>query len=111
MRFTNRQSGKIYRLREGIGKMLVTDPTDTAEVEFAENRIAVMWDAFASLGSGVAMFNHMPGGSNVLFLDGHVEFVEFPGEFPVTFEVAEALGTLLDSQNAMGRRLPLPPDW
>ena len=53
------------------------------------------------------MFNHMPGGSNVLFLDGHVEFVEFPGEF----EVAEALGTLLDRQDAMGRRLPLPPDW
>ncbi len=30
-------------------------------------------------------FNHVPGGSNVLFLDGHVDFLKFPGEdYPVT---------------------------
>jgi len=32
----------------------------------------------------VADFNHVPGGSNTLFMDGHVEFVRFPGKFPAS---------------------------
>jgi len=28
-------------------------------------------------------FNHVPGGSNVLYMDGHVEFERYPGDFPV----------------------------
>ncbi|MFP4172941.1 MAG: H-X9-DG-CTERM domain-containing protein [Candidatus Hydrogenedentota bacterium] len=28
-------------------------------------------------------FNHIPGGSNVLFMDGHVEFVRFQGNYPI----------------------------
>jgi prepilin-type processing-associated H-X9-DG protein len=28
-------------------------------------------------------FNHVPGGGNVLYLDGHVTFIRYPGEFPV----------------------------
>ena len=31
-----------------------------------------------------ADYNHVPGGSNVLYLDGHVEFQKYPGEYPVT---------------------------
>ncbi len=27
--------------------------------------------------SGIARFNHIPGGSNVLYMDGHVEFVKY----------------------------------
>ena len=29
-------------------------------------------------------FNHVPGGANVLYLDGHVAFEKYPGDFPVT---------------------------
>lgn len=30
-------------------------------------------------------FNHLPGGCNVLYMDGHVEFVRYPPEkFPVS---------------------------
>jgi len=35
-----------------------------------------------------AEFNHVPGGANVLYLDGHCEFLKYPGEFPVTREWA-----------------------
>ena len=28
-------------------------------------------------------FNHLPGGCNVLYLDGHVDFVRYPGVWPV----------------------------
>jgi prepilin-type processing-associated H-X9-DG protein len=31
---------------------------------------------------GMPEFNHVPGGCNVLYLDGHVEWVRFPGEYP-----------------------------
>ena len=47
-----------------------------------------MWDTFGSSEysdnqAGGIVFNHVPGGANVLFLDGHVEFVRYPGKFPV----------------------------
>ena len=48
-----------------------------------------MWETFGSSGSGdneagIVNFNHIPGGSNVLFMDGHVEFVFYPSKFPIT---------------------------
>jgi prepilin-type processing-associated H-X9-DG protein len=36
----------------------------------------------------VSEFNHVPGGSNVLYMDGHVEFVKYPGEAPVAAGIA-----------------------
>jgi len=29
-------------------------------------------------------FNHVPGGSNVLYMDGHVAFQKYPASFPIT---------------------------
>jgi prepilin-type processing-associated H-X9-DG protein len=29
--------------------------------------------------------NHVPGGCNVLYMDGHVEFVKYPGKMPVSY--------------------------
>jgi prepilin-type processing-associated H-X9-DG protein len=31
----------------------------------------------------IEKFSHVPGGANVMFLDGHVEFIKYPGRFPV----------------------------
>jgi prepilin-type processing-associated H-X9-DG protein len=36
-------------------------------------------------------FNHLPGGSNVLYMDGHAEFVKFPGAHPITRAFAVAI--------------------
>jgi prepilin-type N-terminal cleavage/methylation domain-containing protein/prepilin-type processing-associated H-X9-DG protein len=92
--YTAGHSGTIYRLREGMGKLLVTDTSDAATVATVEGGVAVMWDALAgslSPSTGVLMFNHL-GGCNVLFLDGHVEYIMYPGRFPVTPTVASTLG-------------------
>jgi prepilin-type processing-associated H-X9-DG protein len=35
--------------------------------------------------------NHSPAGANVLYMDGHVEFVEYPSEFPMTERFMERL--------------------
>ncbi|HQM30950.1 MAG TPA: DUF1559 domain-containing protein [Candidatus Hydrogenedentes bacterium] len=69
----------IYRLREGIERFMVTDINNPSGGAQAQSVIAVMWDQVAEEASH---FNHVPGGSNVLYMDGHVEFVRYPGEFP-----------------------------
>jgi prepilin-type processing-associated H-X9-DG protein len=52
----------------------------------AQSELAVWWDV---LNSNVQDFNHIPGGCNVLFMDGHVEFIRYPSEtFPVTADLA-----------------------
>jgi len=69
------------RLREGIERFLITDINNPAASAKAQSEIPVMWDSYAqNLGSsgyaaGIARFNHIPGGSNVLYMDGHVEFL------------------------------------
>lgn len=35
-----------------------------------------------------ATMNHVPGGGNVLYMDGHVEFIKYPGETPVSVAFA-----------------------
>ncbi|HRK33182.1 MAG TPA: hypothetical protein PLJ47_01205 [Candidatus Hydrogenedentes bacterium] len=47
--------------------------------------LAVMWDAIRQDSSGNPIFHHNePAGCNVLFMDGHVEFKPYPGDFPVS---------------------------
>ncbi|MCP4639737.1 MAG: DUF1559 domain-containing protein [bacterium] len=83
----------VYRLREGIERFLISDINNPAATSKAQSELAVMWDVIMTV---VEHFNHVPGGANVLYLDGHVEFVRYPSdEFPVTLEFAQvaAFGT------------------
>jgi prepilin-type processing-associated H-X9-DG protein len=38
------------------------------------------------------VFGRDPDGANVLYLDGHVDYVRFGSQFPVTEEMREVLG-------------------
>jgi len=75
----------VYRFKEGIERFFITDINNPAGSAVGQSDLPVMWDmAFVDEDSGgVANFNHVPGGANVLYMDGHVKFVRFPGEFPV----------------------------
>ncbi len=66
----------IYRLREGVERFLVTDINNPAATAMAQSKLFIMFDLVGTGGS-VALFNHIPGGCNVLYLDGHVEFVKY----------------------------------
>ncbi len=90
--YGNAGGNTIYRLREGINRFLITDINNPAASAVADSEVAIMYDV---LSSEASRFNHVPGGSNVLYMDGHVEFIRFPGKFPLTREAAE----LVEAQN------------
>jgi prepilin-type N-terminal cleavage/methylation domain-containing protein/prepilin-type processing-associated H-X9-DG protein len=80
------------RTKEGIERFFITDINNPAGSAVAQSAIPVMYDAWASVTSKdpneewrvvTSLFNHVPGGSNVLYMDGHVEYVKFPSKFPV----------------------------
>jgi prepilin-type N-terminal cleavage/methylation domain-containing protein/prepilin-type processing-associated H-X9-DG protein len=75
------QQVTLYRLREGIERFFITDINNLAGSAKAESEIVVMLDG---IGGVAANFNHVPGGGNVLYMDGHVEFIKYPGEFPIS---------------------------
>ncbi len=89
----NGNSDTIYRLREGIERFLITDVNNPASSARAQSGIWVMFD---TISTNIKYFNHVPGGSNVLYMDGHVEYIRYPGEAPVNKGLALFLGTLLD---------------
>jgi prepilin-type N-terminal cleavage/methylation domain-containing protein/prepilin-type processing-associated H-X9-DG protein len=76
---------QYYRLREGIERFFITDINNPASTATAQSEIPIMYDAWNSanenLGTGiVSYFNHVPGGSNALYMDGHVAFCRFSTE-------------------------------
>jgi prepilin-type N-terminal cleavage/methylation domain-containing protein/prepilin-type processing-associated H-X9-DG protein len=81
----------VYHLREGIERFLITDINNPAATSKAQSEIWIMMDA---LSTDVTNFNHTPGGSNALFMDGHVTFIRYPGEQPVSKALAITVGTL-----------------
>lgn len=72
--FGNGEGDIIYRLREGIERFLITDINNPAASAKGQSEIFIVWD---TLSTNVNEFSHIPGGSNVLFLDGHVEYQRY----------------------------------
>ena len=66
----------IYRLREGIERFMITDINNAAAGAHAQSHIAIMWDIVCD---DPAHFNHVPGGGNVLYMDGHSDYMVWPG--------------------------------
>jgi prepilin-type processing-associated H-X9-DG protein len=82
-------SATVYRLREGIERFFISDINNPAATAMAQSEINVMWDSVwiparvDTSEPGANYFNHVPGGGNVLYMDGHVTFVRYPGTWPV----------------------------
>ncbi len=90
--FTN-ETGRVVtirRLREGIERFLITDINNAAAGAKGQGELAVMYDMAQSsrtggnTGTSFSRFNHLPGGGNVLYMDGHVEFLRYPSKYPVS---------------------------
>ena len=70
--------GFARRLREGIERFFITDINNPGGSAQAQSDIVLMYDHAAEEPEHLS---HVPGGVNVLFLDGHVTFVRWaPGD-------------------------------
>lgn len=77
----------IFRLREGIERFFITDINNPGASARAQSELAVMHDAVAEEPSH---FNHIPGGANVLYMDGHVAYIRYSGEYNTQFPINHA---------------------
>jgi prepilin-type N-terminal cleavage/methylation domain-containing protein/prepilin-type processing-associated H-X9-DG protein len=87
IKFTHTTLGEvtIYRLRDGVERFFIKNINDPGATALSQSTIAIMHDMVSSMGSydGSTIFNHIPGGGNVLYMDGHVSFIRYPGDWPV----------------------------
>ena len=93
----------IYRLREGVERFMITDINNPASSALAQSSLWVMLDLIAGSGA-ISYFNHIPGGCNVLFMDGHVEFIRYVANEegatpPVLPSVATVVGIIAAENN------------
>jgi len=101
------------RLKEGIERFFITDINNPAAGARAQSNIVTMWDCWATdnsifagaAGSGSAIFNHIPGGSNVLYMDGHVAFVKYGEACPIESKLGA--GTQYELRQWMSYYAPL----
>ena len=75
----------IRRLREGIQRFYITDINDMSSADKAGEGIPVVIERPG---------HHSAPGGYVVFIDGHTEFVAYPGKFPMTTRFIEALQSL-----------------
>lgn len=81
----NANGDVIYRFREGVERFLITDINNPAASALAQSSMPVMWDELSS--ADASHFNHVPGGCNVLYMDGHVQFLRYTGTHTGAFPV------------------------
>ena len=79
----------VFHLKEGIERFMITDINNPAATASAQSEIFVMLDTFSAQ---TDLFNHVPGGCNILYLDGHVQFEKYPNDQPLNVGFATLLG-------------------
>lgn len=89
-------------LREGVERFMITDVNNPSLADTAQSAIPTIWDTARGVdfeGESVqplgtqfpaGRFMHIPGGANVGFMDGHVEFGRYPASEGKFFMVSEA---------------------
>lgn len=93
----------MHPLREGIERFLITDINNPGGSAKAQSETPVIWDtargatlpgqsSVQPLGTQFTQgrFMHVPGGANVGFMDGHVEFARYPSSSPKHFMVSQS---------------------
>jgi prepilin-type N-terminal cleavage/methylation domain-containing protein/prepilin-type processing-associated H-X9-DG protein len=91
--YGNGGGSTIYRLREGVERFMITDINNPAASAMAQSELYIMYDQLAT---NPEAYNHIPGGANVLYMDGHVQFLRYDqcGEPPANRPTAELAGVL-----------------
>ena len=86
--YGNGGGDRISRLKEGIERFMISDIDNPAATAQSQSELPVLWDKISAKPTGGIGFNHIPGGCNTLYMDGHVEFIRMGQTFPATPENA-----------------------
>ncbi len=95
----NAGGNTVYRLREGIERFMITDINNAGSSNAAQSTVPLYWDSIANAAdTGGVSFNHVPGGGNVLYLDGHTEFMKYQkdGPFPMNGSFATLVSLVVN---------------
>lgn len=80
----------LMRLRDGIERFFITDINNPAAGALSASEVPMMWDHMTTT---VTLYPAHVDGGNVLYLDGHVEYIKYPGDrFPMTEDSARIFG-------------------
>jgi prepilin-type N-terminal cleavage/methylation domain-containing protein/prepilin-type processing-associated H-X9-DG protein len=101
--YGNGGGNMIYHLREGIERFLITDINNPAASNMAQSTVWIMLDIL-SAGNNTVLFNHVPGGCNVLYMDGHVEFKRY-----IAVPGIETMDAATATQKMYGCEAPVLP--
>ncbi len=71
----NQRTHDVLALKQGVGRFMITDINAPWRGFEGESSLPVYFDRLSVITTD---FNHLPGGSNVLYLDGHVSFEKYP---------------------------------
>ena len=66
---------KVMFMRQGITRFMITDINNPSKSHIADTRIPILFDNVSIIPTD---FNHVPGGANILYMDGHVKFAKYP---------------------------------
>jgi prepilin-type N-terminal cleavage/methylation domain-containing protein/prepilin-type processing-associated H-X9-DG protein len=98
----------ILRLKEGIERFFITDINNPAGSAIAQSELAIMhdvisvqemWNLVDGDPTGEVIFNHVPGGGNTLYLDGHVAWGRYPQKTPPINPIAAGIWIPEQSEN------------
>jgi prepilin-type N-terminal cleavage/methylation domain-containing protein/prepilin-type processing-associated H-X9-DG protein len=72
---------EALRIHDGAERFFITDINNPSTAKISQSMFPVLFDRVDMRVQG---FNHVPGGSNVLYMDGHVDWQRYPGDYPVS---------------------------
>ncbi len=104
----------IYRLRQGVERFFITDINNPARGAVSATQLPIMFD---TIRRDVSDFSHAPAGGNILYMDGHVEFVKYPdqrGKIPYTryfVDLTSSIKTFNIPPWCYNSDLPFRPRW
>lgn len=81
----------VRRFREGVERFMITDINNPAASSKAQSEIFVVFDRTST---DVKEYNHIPGGSNILYMDGHVAYEKYVGQAPVNVVASSFTGAV-----------------
>ncbi len=83
------KSHTALKVREGVERFMITDINNAGASAKAQSKMVLQYDGIETDASD---FNHVPGGANAIYMDGHVEFLKYTSTYPATRAWAALVG-------------------